>query len=94
MMWRRLLRQGIRGETPSATPEGIYGPPERKVASLAHDCIFKLPLRAVVDDNEAMRDLSRRTTEIVMAAEDLPFDKQHAQVVPQLMALQDEVSGD
>ena len=94
MMWRRLLRQGIRGETPSATPEGIYGPPDRKVASLAHDCIFKLPQRDGVDDAAAMRDLSRRATEIVMAAEDLPFEAQHEQVEPKLKALEREVSGE
>ena len=92
MMWRRLLRQGIRGETPSATPQAIYGPREWPISTLAHDCILKLPQRAGIDDAAAMRDLSRRATEIVMAAEDLPLDAQHETVVPQLKDLELEVS--
>ena len=91
MMWRRLLRRGIRGETPAATPEGIYGPPERKVGSLAHDCIFKMPLRHGVDDNEAMRDMGRRVTDVVMTAEDLPHDEQQAVIIPRLEELQRQI---
>ena len=65
-MWRRLLRQAVRGETPRAIPPGLAPGGSAEVSSLAGDTVLAIPRRAG-DETGFLREVGERVRQVILA---------------------------
>ena len=65
-MWRRLLRQAVRGETPSAQPPGLGPDGSAALSSLAGDTVLAIPGQQG-DETALLREVGERVREAITA---------------------------
>ena len=65
-MWRRLVRQAVRGGTPSAQPPGLGADGSTVVSSFAGDTVLAIP-RQPGDETALLREVGERVREVITA---------------------------
>ena len=78
VMWRRILRNALRGDT---HPANRIGEAERPMNTYSQDTILRLPKDGDDDaDREMMRQVGRKVVEVMLEFDDLAGDQRDAKI--------------